>query len=336
MVRNSPRLFLSGFVALLLSVPILIPSLEAGELMKARAITAGLSVSVVIRTGSAKGFFEQEGLDLEIRHASHGLLNIAAVQSGSADFGQSAYTNVIAAVSKGLPLAVIAMHNYGYTGKVLVSKKNQGVKSMADLKGKTVAVQVGTGIYNVWAQYLNHLGLSREDFKIQNMNTTVIPSAFETGAVDAAVVWEPYASSVVEKGLARVLLEEKDIADPIGVTYPFFVFTTKKVIQEKPEIVQRFLNGWVRTMRFVDTQREETIGIMTKAFVREGQSVDRDSTREIIYRQHYDRAKLSEKDIQDTLSMAKFLKEDGKIERIPKPEEFINTVFAEKAEKVVK
>jgi len=183
---------------------------------------------------------------------------------------------------------------------------------------------------------LNHVGLSRNDFQIKNMRTTVIPSAFDTGSVDAAVVWEPFASTVVNKGLGRVLLEEKDIADPIGVTYPFFVFTTKKTIQEKPEVVQRFLNGWVRTMRFVNTQREETIDIMMKSFLREGQSVDRNSTREIIYRLNFDRAKLNTKDIQDTMAMAQFLKDDGLLERVPKAEEFINTAFAERAEKTVK
>ena len=110
---------------------------------------------------------------------------------------------------------------------------------MADLKGKAVAVQVGTGVYNVWARYLNHLGLSRKDFQIKNMTTTVIPSAFESGSVDAAVLWEPFAATLITKGLGQVLLGEKDIADPIGVTYPFFVFTTKKTTQEKPELVQR-------------------------------------------------------------------------------------------------
>jgi len=320
------------FVPLLMSAP-----LKGAELLKARHLTAGGSSSVLARTGIAKGFFKQEGLDLEVLHVATGQLTISAVQSGSADLGQSAYNNVVAAVSKGLPLVVVTIHNYGYMAKVLVSNKIQGAKSMADLKGKSIAVQVGTGVYTVWARYLGSLGLSRNDFQIKNMRTTVIPSAFDSGSVDAAVVWEPFASTVVKKGAGRVMLEEKDIADPIGVTYPFFVFTTKKEVQEKPEVVQRFLNAWVRSMRFVTTQREETIDIMTKAFQREGQSVDRESTREIIYSSmRYDRAKLNQKDIQDTMAMAQFLKEDGVIDRIPKSEEFINTSFAEKAEKTVK
>lgn len=88
--------------------------------------------------------------------------------------------------------------------------------------------------------------VSRKDFKIKNMRTTVIPFAFSTASVDAGVVREPFASPIVSKRLGRVVLNEKDIADPIGVTYPFFVFTTQKEIREKPEVVRRFADGWVQ------------------------------------------------------------------------------------------
>lgn len=78
------------------------------------------------------------------------------------------------------------------------------------------------------------------------------------------------------------------------------------------------------------------MSIMVKTFLGGGQKVDRASTREIVYRLKFDRSVPSRKDIADTMAMARFLKGEGRIKRVPQPDGHIDMTFAKKAEKTVK
>src|SRR3990167_7380971 len=112
-----------------------------------------------------KGYLSAQGLD--VKHASEGTATevLEAMVGGSTDFGIASPSRIEVMARKKLPIKAIALNAYGFTGSVVVPKKDTTTKTMVDLKGKAVAVQLGTGTYGVWARYLKTQGLSTKDFR---------------------------------------------------------------------------------------------------------------------------------------------------------------------------
>ena len=118
-----------------------------------------------------------------------------------------------------------------------------------DLKGKTFLVStISTGHYAVVA-YLKKLGLTENDVKIVHMEQSAILSAFLSGQGDVAQTWAPFNYMMEEKGM-KVLSHGKDA----GVVIPGGVVATKKFAAEKPELVAKWLKGYMRGDRFHDRQ----------------------------------------------------------------------------------
>jgi len=90
-------------------------------------------------------------------------------------------------------------------GDGMVAKKE--IKTIKDLKGKTVAAQLGGGASYFWLAYvLGQNGLKLSDLKLVDMKAGDAGSAFVAGKVDAAVTWEPWLSKARETPFGHVLL----------------------------------------------------------------------------------------------------------------------------------
>lgn len=305
------------------------PAAEKKPLVRLSYSESTQAVASVI--GIEKGFFDEEGLLINAAPESSGVVALQALVGGSVDFAVGVNVRVIQALARDIPICALAVATYGYNAKLVVPVKDKETKGMAGLKGKTFGVQVGSGSHTVWVRYLKHLGLKESDFKIRNMETTLIPAALQSGDIEGALAWDPYASTAVEKGLARVVLQPQDIAGPIKATYPVFLYATCDYVNKKPDIVQKFVNAWVNAMRFADKQRDETVQIMQAAFDRFGVKLSADGIRDNVYNRFFDRAKIEEVDIVDSEEMAKVLLEEKRIKKFPNLRAHIRSEFVDRA-----
>lgn len=282
-----------------------------------------------------KGFFDQEGLIVNATPESSGNVALQALIGGSTDFAVGANVRPIQALAQDLPVKVVALSTYGFAGYLIVPAKDTTTKTLEDLKGKNLAVQVGSGTHTVWLRYLRLKGLSEKDFNIKNIETEQIPAAFESGSVEGAVPWDPYATLIIEKGLGRGILSPKDMADPLKVTYPFFVMTSEDTIKKKPEAVQKFINAWVRTLNYINKNRAEVADLMQDFFAREGTKLSKETVKKLLEGTYYDRAKVSAADIEDTMENAKVQFEMKRLKKLPDLKQHVDNSFVEKAEKAM-
>lgn len=286
--------------------------------------------------GVEMGFFDQEGLIVNASPESSGSVALQALIGGSTDFAVGANVRPIQALARDLPVKVIALSTYGFAGYVLVPAKDTATKRLEDLKGKTLAVQVGSGTHTVWLRYLRYKGISEKQFTIKNIDTEQIPAAFESGGIDGAIPWDPYATLIVEKGLGRAILTPKEIAEPIKVTYPFFVMTSEETIKKKPEMVQKFVNGWAKTLDYINRNKDEVVDIMQAFFAREGTKLSKETIKKLLDGTNYDRVKISAADIDDTMESARIQFEQKKLKKLPDLKQHVDNSFVEKAEKAMK
>ena len=286
--------------------------------------------------GLEKGFFDQGGLIVNASPESSGQVALQALIGGSTDFAVGANVRPIQALARDLPIKVVALSTWGFAGYVIVPAKDTTTKTLEDLKGKTLAVQVGSGTHTVWLRYLRHKGISEKDFTIKNVETEQIPAAFESGGIDGAIAWDPYATLIVEKGLGRAILTPKEIAEPIKVTYPFFVMTTEETIKSKPQMVQKFVTAWTKTLNYIDKNKGEVAEIMQAFFAREGMKLSKETVKKLLDGTNYDHVKVTMADIDDTMESAKIQFEQKKLKKLPELKQHVDNSFAENAEKAMK
>ena len=279
-----------------------------------------------------KGFLAVQGLD--VKHASEGTATqvLEAMVGGSTDFGVASPSRIETIAAKKLPIKAIALNAYGFTGSVVVPKKDERTKTMADLRGKSVAVQIGTGTYAVWARYLKTQQLSVKDFSIKNMDNPLIPAAMESGSVEGAVTWEPSPARMVAKGVGRVILGPDDLAKPINSLYPFFLITPSRMIEKSPDVVQKVVNAWSQSLKYIRENPDDVARLMTESMKRmRGLTLNPADVKREIYLTRYDRLVIGDEDIKDTEELARISVEDGKLKAVPDIRSAIDNRFAERA-----
>ena len=115
--------------------------------------------------GKERGYFDQEGIDLEIQEGRGAGITVQAVAAGSAQFGYADVATMIKAAAKGAP--VIATGVLLQTSPMAVmgfSEKN--IRTPADIKGKTIVLTPGDSMSQVWPLLMQKTGLKDTDVKI--------------------------------------------------------------------------------------------------------------------------------------------------------------------------
>jgi NitT/TauT family transport system substrate-binding protein len=282
----------------------------------------------------AKGFFKEEGLDVDVRALPRGAIAIDAVSNGSLQFAEAANAAFFHAVDKGVPLVSIGVSSRGYTGKLLVANRNAGMKTLADLKGKHLATQVGTGMYTVLLMLLERQGLKLSDFNITNLRVVDMPTAMATSTnIDAVLGWEPSIQRIVQAGKGKVMLTSKQLEDMAGITYPFLVVTTRTYAKEHPGIVQKLMNGYAKADKYIAKHHDETVQIYLNEIKRRGAKLSESDIRLMLFDDvdRFGGTAFSTADMQDLTSTVSYMEKTHLLKTKLDLGKFIDPSFGKKA-----
>ena len=141
---------------------------------------------------NATGMFKDEGIDVEFYEYNNGGDMMSAMASGELDAGYVGITPVIYSISKGVPVKIVA--GAQNEGSGLLSHSSS-VKSITDLKGKTIATPGEASIQSVLLKYdLKKNGLSTSDIESPTMKVSSMNDALKTDGIDAMLTYEPYVT----------------------------------------------------------------------------------------------------------------------------------------------
>lgn len=132
---------------------------------------------------------------------------------GSIDFGTTGETPPVFAQAAGANLNYIGHEPPAPTAEAIVVPKGSPIKSVADLKGKNVALNKGSNVHYLLVRALEKAGLKYSDIKVSYLKPADARAAFERGSVDAWVIWEPFLSAAEVQIGARVLADGKGVVD---------------------------------------------------------------------------------------------------------------------------
>ena len=216
--------------------------------------------------GKEKGFFAKHGIDVtEIRKGTGSPDAMRLVANRNADFGFGDLPTLAVARSQNVPVVAITAVNQRSPLAMVSLAKTVTLKSPADLKGLTVGIHPAGSTYIFFKAFLAANGLSEKDMTISSVSppyeSYLLLGRVQTvvGYIDAEVP-ELEAKAGGPNSLSILLG-----ADYGWKAYGSGVFTSEKMIAEKPDLVQRFVQGYREAFDYVAAHPDEAAEITAKA-----------------------------------------------------------------------
>ena len=258
--------FSRSFASLTLQGRCLLAALSASALLAMpTAVHAEVKVGVSDWPGwvawyvaEQKGFFKKHGASVKLVWFANYTDSIAALSAGQVDANSQTWSDTMGPLAKGLPLKTILVNdNSAGNDAVVVSPK---IKSIKDLKGKTVALEEFSVSHFVLATALAKNGMKPSDVKITNLSAGDAAAAFMAGRVDAAVVWNPWIHQIVSSGKGKAVFTSKDMPGLI----PDLLVAQESAIKTKRKDLVGMIRAWFDTVAFIQSKPKEAAEIMSK------------------------------------------------------------------------
>ena len=205
-----------------------------------------------------KGFFKKHGADVKLVWFANYTDSISALSSGQIDANSQTWSDTMGPLAKGLPLKTILVNDNSAGNDAVVAKP--AIKSIKDLKGKSVALEQFSVSHFVLATALAKNGMKPSDVKIVNLSAGDAAAAFMAGRVDAAVVWNPWIHQIETSGKGKALFTSKDMPGLI----PDLLVAQDKAIKVKRKDLVGMIKAWFDTVAFISAQPDEAAKIMSK------------------------------------------------------------------------
>jgi sulfonate transport system substrate-binding protein len=219
--------------------------------------------SSVLLVGKAKGFYEKEfskdGVQVEWQSFLSGPVMIEAAAGDRVDLLAVGNMPPLVAKAGGIDLKVIAKAAFNPATNALLVRPDSSIRSIADLKGKKVAAQVGSSLHFFLGQLLAQAGLTLRDVQLVNLAGPDQGPALESGAVDAILLWMPYRTQLERSGKARVIADSSHVAGGLSLYASRGEFAGKN-----PALVESFLRATEETNRYMKRHPKETLEVLAK------------------------------------------------------------------------
>ncbi len=176
-------------------------ALSAGAALAENVIIGHFGSPTPMQVARAAGAFDAAtGWTIEWRQFGSGTEVIAAMASGDVQVAELGSSPLAIGTSQGLEIQLFMIAQGLGTAESLIATKASGATKIEDLKGKKIAVPVGSTAHYSLMGGLTHAGIAETDVTIMNLPADQIAAAWDSGQVDAAFIWEPVQNQILQTG----------------------------------------------------------------------------------------------------------------------------------------
>jgi sulfonate transport system substrate-binding protein len=138
---------------------------------------------------------------------------IEAATAGKIDFAITGNTPPIFGAAANAKVKVVSAYNGGGVGDQILVRADSPITSIADLRGKSIAVGKGSSAHGHILAQLKNAGLTPEDVKLVFLQPADALSAFTSGQADAWAIWDPYTAQAAKQLPVRSIGQAKDVTN---------------------------------------------------------------------------------------------------------------------------
>jgi len=282
------------------------------------------------------GFFEEEGLEIELSNGQGADKVMTAVLTGEADIGFAGPEASIYVYNEGRDdYSVVFAQLTNGDGTFLMGREPDPDFKWSDIKGKTIIGGRKGGMPEIILQYVlrnNGLNPGQDVFIDTTMQFSAMAGAFLGGQGDYVIIFEPTASEMEREGKAFILASLGESSGEVPYTA---YFASKSYIEKNPEIIQKFTNAIYKGQKWVASHSPEEIAKVIKPHF-----PDTDEDILVIVAKRYKEQNSWKKDPilleNDFYTLQKALQDAGELDKVAPYSEVVNTKFAENAVKNIK
>jgi NitT/TauT family transport system substrate-binding protein len=218
------------------------------------------------------GLLGKRGIKVEEFAVPSGNLTMQQMVARQVDMGTYAGPSFIIGNAKGGLVAIAKIEYVGKTARVM-ARKDLGLKTVADLRGKKVANQTGSSTGNIFVdQIAPKAGLKKGDYQEIRMNVNDMVAAMAAKTVDAMVNVEPYNAIAEDEGLANSL-EDFYSFDKL----PVFMAATPEFVDKNPDTVVAYLKAWLDAEKDFKNHYDKVSETIYKFYTSKGYKMSKDT-----------------------------------------------------------
>ena len=188
----------------------------------------------------AKGTLEkrlaEQGVEVSWTEFPGGPQLLEGLNVGSVDFGVTGETPPVFAQAAGADLLYVAYEPPAPSSEAILVPKGSSLKSVAELKGKKVALNKGSNVHYLLVRALEDAGLKYSDITPIYLPPADARAAFERGSVDAWVIWDPFLAAAENQLQARSLRNGQGLVD----NHQFYL-ATKPYAEQHPQVLNTLI-----------------------------------------------------------------------------------------------
>lgn len=218
-----------------------------------------------------------KGIDVKWTEFPGGPQLLEGLNVGSVDFGTTGETPPVFAQAAGADLLYVAFEPPAPTSEAILVPKDSPIKSVAELKGKKVALNKGSNVHYLLVRALEEAGLKYSDIQPVYLPPADARAAFERGSVDAWVIWDPFQAAAEQQLQARTLVDGKGL-----VSNHQFYLATRPYAEQHPEVIEALVEEIRGIGEWVKANNEQTVAQVAPLL-----GLSADITRLAVQRQSY-------------------------------------------------
>lgn len=182
--------------------------------------------------GSLEKRLAEQGIEVKWTEFPGGPQLLEGLNVGSIDFGVTGETPPVFAQAAGADLLYVASEPPAPTSEAILVPKESPVQSVADLKGKKVALNKGSNVHYLLVRAPEDAGLKYSDIQPVYLPPADARAAFERGSVDAWVIWDPFLAAAEQQLRARTLRDGTGLVD----NHQFYL-ATRSYAERHPQVI---------------------------------------------------------------------------------------------------
>ncbi|MFC6052741.1 ABC transporter substrate-binding protein [Acinetobacter sp. Ac_877] len=209
--------------------------------------------------GSLETTLKDQGVNIKWVEFPAGPQLLEGLNVGSVVFGEAGEAPPIFAQAANSNIVYIANQPAAPKAEALIVQKDSKIQNIQDLKGKRVALNKGSNVHYLLLKLLEANKLTLNDIEVVYLPPSDARAAFERGAVDAWVIWDPFFAAAEHQIGARVLATGQNI-----VSNHQFYLADRKFAEQNPKVLESVVKQLNDTTIWVKDHQDEAAKLLEK------------------------------------------------------------------------
>lgn len=246
------------FVALTLALGLELATASDGAAAEPIKVRMAIQRTMIVHFYTARKhkLFEEAGLDPEYLVFNAAPPMFAAFRSGDVDIGYMGAPPSLIMMAQGIDVRPFLTEADFSKAEALVVHKDAGINSLADLRGKKIAVWRGTGSDFSLGKAIVKAGLTPKDLTILDVDVTTVLPAFAKRDIDGVYIWDPWALRLEKQG-GKLLITDQEL----GVHMPA-IWVGSREWMSNPEGARRFVLAFQKASEIMANNRDSTVKLV--------------------------------------------------------------------------